>query len=260
MRVSFSTWRAGIVVAGLSLIAVSPEAAVSSSVAIADAFVTTGQNGSLANNNYGGDGILSVAALGSPQGEFQSILKFDLAPTVASFDATYGAGQWSIESVSLQLTASTAGNAMFNPPSAGLLRFVWMANDFWVEGTGQPATPGATGITYNSMQTTISIRDDNLGTFSYDGGTSGNYTFALAPDAPGFNSDIREGGPVSILILGGINDNSVAGIFNSRSFATAASRPVLTVQAVPEPGMLGLVGLGVVVISGSIWRGRRTRS
>jgi hypothetical protein len=251
----FPTGRLALLAAVFSVVTFSAHGATSSSIPTADAFVAAGPSGNLANNNYGGGGIISVAGLGSPQGEFQSILKFDLAPTVASFDATYGAGQWSIESVSLQLTASTAGNAIFNPPSAGLLKFQWMASDSWVEGTGQPATPSATGITYNSLQTTVSVQDDNLGTFSFDGGTSGNYTFALAADAPGLNADIRSGGPVSIRIFGG--DNSVAGIFNSRSFATAANRPTLTIQAVPEPSTMGLVGLGLLAVAQRVWRRKK---
>jgi hypothetical protein len=254
MTSGFPTCRLALIAVVFSIVTFSGQGASSSSIPTADAFVA---GGSLANNNYGGGGIISVAAPGSPQGEFESLLKFDLAPTVASFDATYGTGQWSIESVSLQLTASSAGNAIFNPPAAGLLKFQWLANDSWVEGTGQPATPSTTGITYNSLQTTVSVQDDNLGTFSFDGGTSGSYTFALNEAAPGFNADIRSGGPVSIRILGG--DNSVAGIFNSRSFATAANRPTLTIQAVPEPTTMGLITLGCLVVAQRAWRRKGSR-
>jgi hypothetical protein len=52
----------------------------------ADAFVTTGPTANLSVNNYGGAGALSVAAPGLANGEFQSILRFDLAGARTSFD------------------------------------------------------------------------------------------------------------------------------------------------------------------------------
>src|SRR5262249_34168987 len=77
-----------------------------STTASADAFVATGQSGNLANNNYGGAGSLSVAAPGLPQGELQSVLQFNLGAAASAFDAEFGAGQWSVESVTLRLTAT----------------------------------------------------------------------------------------------------------------------------------------------------------
>src|SRR5262245_37722351 len=85
----------------------------------ADAFVTAGAGGALSGNNYGGAGAISLSAAGLPQGEQQSVLRFDLAGALSSFDATFGAGQWNIQSVTLQLTAAPAGAAIFNPPAAG---------------------------------------------------------------------------------------------------------------------------------------------
>ena len=48
----------------------------------ADAFVSTGPSGNLSGNNYGGGGAISVSAPGLPQGEFQSVLKFDSSGAV----------------------------------------------------------------------------------------------------------------------------------------------------------------------------------
>src|SRR4051812_32101343 len=42
--------------------------------------------------NYGGAGAVAIAGTGSPQGEFQSLIKFDLGPARAAFDAAYGVG------------------------------------------------------------------------------------------------------------------------------------------------------------------------
>src|SRR5262245_15037090 len=69
-----------------------------------DAFVTTGPTANLSANNYGGAGSISLAAPGLPQGEFQSVLQFNLSGAFSSFNSTFGAGQWSIQSVTLQLT------------------------------------------------------------------------------------------------------------------------------------------------------------
>ena len=39
---------------------------------------------------------LAVAASGLPNGEFQTVLKFDLSGARDAFNAQFGAGEWSI--------------------------------------------------------------------------------------------------------------------------------------------------------------------
>lgn len=212
----------------------------------ADAFVSTGSSGNLSGNNYGGAGAISLSAPGLPQGELQSVLRFDSSGAVSSFDSTYGAGQWSIQSVTLQLTAAPANNSIFNTPAAGSFRIAWMEDDSWTEGSGTPGAPGASGITFNSLQSTfIGAGDEPLGTFGFSGATSGTFSYALGLP-PGFIADLLAGGTAGLRLFAA--DTSVSGVFYSRSFGTAASRPLLTIVAVPEPGTLALAGLGLVLL------------
>lgn len=237
----------------LLLLAAMPllaSAASFSATPSADAFVTTGPSGNLSGNNYGGGGAISLSAPGLPQGELQSVLKFDPSGALSSFDSAFGAGQWTLESVTLQLSATAANNSIFNTPAAGQSGIAWMQNDSWTEGSGTPSSPGATGITWNSLQGTfIGAGDESLGTFSFSGATSGAFSYTLGL-TPGFTADLLAGGNLSLRLFAA--DGSVSGVFNSRNFGTAASRPLLTIVAVPEPGTLGLGALGLVLFG--VWR------
>jgi len=211
----------------------------------ADAFVTAGPSGNLSGNNYGGAGSMSIAAPGLAQGGAQSVLQFNLGGAVSSLNGTFGAGQWSIQSATLQLTAAQANNSIFNTPAAGQFGISWMQNDSWTEGSGTPAAPGATGITFTSLQNTfIGPGDENLGTFSFNGATSGAFTYLLGL-TPGLTNDVLTGDNLSLRLFAA--DGSVSGVFNSRSFGTAANRPQLTIVAVPEPGAVVIVGMGVLI-------------
>ena len=200
----------------------------------ADAFVTS----ALPDANFGGAGAIGAAAVGLPQGEFQSVLRFTTAAAKSSFDATYGAGQWSIQSAVLKLTAAPPNNAIFNASAAGTFAARWMQNDAWLEGTGNPAAPGATGITYNTLPTFVSGSDEALGSFATTGATGGAFTYALNL-TPGFTADLLAGDPTSLRLL--TADATLSVLFRSREFGTAANRPVLSLTAVPEPHALGLL-------------------
>src|SRR5690242_10164209 len=91
------------------------QTATFSSVPTADAFVDSAQP----NNNFGAAGSLAIAASGSPQGEFQSVLLFDLSGAANSFNTQFGVGGWALQSATLQLTASPHGNPIFNPVAPG---------------------------------------------------------------------------------------------------------------------------------------------
>jgi hypothetical protein len=198
-----------------------------------DAFVTSGPSGNLSGNNYGGAGSLSVAAPGSPQGEFQSVLKFSLAGARSFFDGMYGTGQWSVESVTLALTSVAPGNPLFNQNRAGQFNISWMANAGWTEGSGKPTLPGTVGITFNTLPGFLGPQDQSLGTFGFSGVTGGTTTYNLNL-ASGLVTDILSGTDLSLRL----------------NAADTSGRPLLTIVAVPEPGSFGLGTLGLGVFFG----------
>jgi len=220
-----------------------------------DAFVTTGPSDTLSGNNYGGAGALDVAALGLAKGEFQSVLQFDLSGARASFDTQFGAGQWNIQSITLSLTPTSPNNAIFNSSAAGQFGVSWMQDDSWTEGTGTPAAPTATGITFFSLPSFISTGDESLGTFSFGGGTSGTAPYPLSL-TPGFLSDASAGNLVSFRLFAA--DNAVSYLSDSRNFGTASARPLLTIVAIPEPAALPLLAVGAGLLFGAgLYRRKR---
>jgi len=216
----------------------------------ADAFVTTGSGGSLTAYNYGGAGALSVAAPGLSGGEFQSVLQFGLSGVKSSFDSQFGVGAWSLQSVTLRLTAAFPNNAMFNSPAAGQFRVAWMQNDGWIEGTGTPQTTSIAGISFSTLSNFVSGSDQVLGTFSYNGATSGNASYSLSP-AGSFAADIMAGNIVSLRMYA--VGSSLSYVANSRNFSTGSQWPLLTVSAiaVPEPGVAALGGMGLLLFVSS---------
>lgn len=232
------------VVTTLGLSAMIRMASAASSVTLnptQDAFVSSLNS----TSNYGAGGAILVNAAGLPKGEFDSLLKFDLSSAKSTFDATFGAGLWSIQSITLQLSSSNPNNGLFNSPAAtGSFTLTWLQSDSWTEGTGTPAIPTTDGVTYATLPSFRSGADQLVGTFNFPGGTSGNNTYSLNTSASSFLSDATAGHLVSLLALP--NDAAIVYTANSENFTTAANRPVLTVTAVPEPASVGLLGLGAL--------------
>jgi hypothetical protein len=226
-------------------------AATYSTNSFADAFVAAGPTGNLGDNNYGGGGALAVAASGLPNGEFQTVLKFDLSGAREAFNAQFGAGEWSIQSVSLQLTSSPHNNAIYNAIAAGSFGITLLQNNTWVEGTGTAGTPTTDGISFNSLQNSFinNSADQDLGTFDFPGGSSGANTYSLGL-SPGLVSDVIDGNEASFRMFAA--DEVVSYLFSSRSAAAPSSQPDLIITAVsvvPEPGSLTLLGLAIGVLA-----------
>lgn len=219
---------------------------------ISDAFVTTGSSGNLSSSNYGGAGALGVSAPGSTKGEFQSFLQFDLSSAKSSFDSTFGAGNWSIQSITLQLTATSPNNGIFNNNAAGLFDVTWMVNNSWIEGTGTPAAPGSTGITFSTAPSFKGAGDQGLGVFSFAGGTTGTAPYSLELSS-GLVNEADNGGIASMYMTADASDPNVSYLFDSRSFVTTTAHPLLTITAdVPEPGVASLCATGILAGMGAM--------
>src|SRR5580700_5963652 len=101
------------------------------------AFVATGTSANnLSNDNFGGGGALVLAAPGLPNGEFQTVMQFNLSSASSAFNTQFGTGNWTIQSVTLQLTATPHPNPIYNAVAAGSFNVSLMQNNSWVEGTG----------------------------------------------------------------------------------------------------------------------------
>ncbi len=224
---------------------------------IADAFLATGSatnpSGNLSAGNFGGGGALVIAAPNLANGEFQTVLKFDLSGTTSAFNAEFGIGQWTIQSVTLQLTASPHGNPIYNPVSAGNFNVSLMQNNSWVEGTGNASSPTSDGISYNTLQSTYidNAVDQALGTFNYNGATSGATDAALTL-TPGIIADLEAGSDLSLRLFAA--DNAVSYLFSSRMDSSIPSRPELIIDVIPEPGWHGIMGAALGLATLSLWQ------
>lgn len=245
MKTNFLHLRAGL---AALLLTVSASAATFSLNPSEDTFVAS----AVPTGSYGTAGALAIAAGGLPKGEFNSLLKFDLAAAKASFDSTFGLGLWTIQSITLKLTNSSPNNALFNSPNAsGQFTFTWMQNDAWVQGTGSPTTPGNDGINYNTLPTFLSAGDQTLGTYSYSAATTGSNTWTLGLTS-GFVADVTAGNNVSLIARPA--GTTIASVVNSLEFGTSTSRPLLEITVVPEPGA------GMLLASAAVgWMARRRR-
>lgn len=225
-----------------------------------DAFLATGspsnpKGADLTGANFGTAGVLYIAPAGSMNGEYQSVLKFDLAGATNLFNATYGPN-WIITVISLELTGNfgTQGqqpdNAIFNPVNGGNFAIEWLAADNWVEGTGRPNAPTTDGVTYSSLPTLLAGTHEILCTNTYTPpGNNVHLTWPLALKTNLVN-DIANGGPVSFHFYA--TDSQISYLFNSHNFGNG-NQPLIHVTAIPlvkidsgylTNGIFHLTGLG----------------
>jgi len=185
--------------------------------------------------NYGGAGALSVSgsaavnASAYQMGLLDSFIRFDLSEAVVNLDSEFGSGGWSVNRALFTLVEQGAPNNPIFNRGVGLFEVRWIANDSWVEGTGNPKTPTTDGVTYQDVPSLLDAAlDVSLGTFG-NSGADGELTFEL--DLAGsFISDITAGGEVSFYLTAA--DNLVGFTFDSRKL-TAPSLQI-TADAVPH--------------------------
>ncbi len=208
----------------------------------ADAFLATGsptnpEGADLTGLNFGAAGVLVIAPPLSTNGEFQSVLKFNFTSAAGLFNTNYGAGNWAITGISLQLASNygTNGqqpdNAMFPVVSGGQFAIEWLSDDAWVEGTGKPNQTTTDGVMYDSLPDLLSGPHQILCTNTYTPpGDNVPVTYSLPLDTNLVN-DVAAGGDVMLLLYAA--DNQIAYLFNSREFGRG-NQPVIIVTATPR--------------------------
>jgi len=206
----------------------------------ADAFLATGspdnpEGTNLTGLNFGGAGTLVVAPAASVKGEFQSVMKFNLSNAVAMFNTNYGAGNWTITNISLELTSNYGtsnvqpNNAIFPVISGGNFVIEWLSYDDWVEGTGTPNLPTMDGVTYDSLPDLLSGAHEILCTNTYSPpGNNVPVTYPLPLDT-NLVADVSDGGDVAFLFYAA--DDQIGYLFNSYSYGRG-NEPLIHVTAI----------------------------
>ena len=228
---------------------------------VADAFLAGGPGGgpSLTANNYGGAGTLAIAPASSTKGEFDSVIMFNTAAAISAINTAYGAGNWTITGLTLSLASNVGtqgaspGNAIFNTINSGAFEIDWLSDDSWVEGTGTPASPSATGVNFDSIPTLLS-GSDILGTYNYAPPGNAIYATYVLPLDPNLVANATAGGDLSLYFYA--TNGAVSYLFNSRSGSAPHPELTLDVTPTPEPATVSLLALS---LGGVWWLGRRKR-
>ncbi len=165
----------------------------------------------------------------------------DVSSAAADFDAAYGAGQWQVNSVSLELSSIEPNNPLFNGPNtAGKFSVSWFATDVWTEGTGGTNSATTVGIKWSEVGP-LTAGSESQGIFDYSG--TGLAAYAFEPSA-GLLADILSGSLVSLYLRPA--DSTISAVFGSRSNFPNRPALIITASAVPEPGRMGFLFVAVV--------------
>jgi len=227
----------------------------------ADAFMASGSpsnphGSNLTGLNFGGAGTLAIAPASSPDGEFDSVIRFNTAAAVSQFNTTYGAGNWTLTGLTLSLASNFGGqgevpnNNIFNTINAGSFGIDWIANDTWVEGAGsgngEAGYPATSEVSFNSIPGLLASGYDSLGTYAYTPPGDNIYVHYSLPLDGNLVAGASAGGDLNLYFYAA--DNQVSYLFNARSFSS--NHPELTVTAAPVPEPASLVLLAAL---GGAW-------
>jgi hypothetical protein len=225
-----------------------------------DSFLATGSPANplgtdLTADNFGAAGVLAIAPAASVKGEFQTVLKFNLADATSLFDATYGSN-WIISGISLAFASNVGTNGdqpqnqIFNAVSGGNFVIEWMADDDWSGGTGRPMAPTTDGVTYDSLSNLLAEAHEPLCTNTYTPPGNNVYVTWPLPLNADLVTNLMAGGPVSFRLYAA--DEQISYLFNSQNFGNG-NQPLLNLTAIPllkivsgcfTNGVFHLVGLG----------------
>ena len=214
-----------------------------------------GVQGSLAINNTGG--------FSTPSNE---AFHFDIGSTVDSLNASYGAGNWTVDNVTLSFNSSYArqNNSRFGV-GTGTFDILWVENDNWYQSAGMPTDKQLNPI-YASNQTDLDVwagTSSLLGSETFTRvGTTGYVGLSYSLSEQGsFVQDIlsasASGDKAISLYLMGTSDTLGMIIFTGgqgQALPTLSFDGVAAPVPEPETYAMFLAGLGLL---GAVARRRR---
>lgn len=206
---------------------------------VADALLATGSSNNPAGSdltglNFGGAGTLVIAPSSSVKGECQSVIRFNVTEATNHFNASFGTNLWTITAVALELTSNYGdggvqpNNPFFSIISGGQFIIAWLADDNWLEGTGNPNLPTTDGVTYDSLPDLLASPREILATNTYvPPGVNVPVTWPL-PLNSNLVADVVSGAEVSFHFQA--DDDQINYLFNSRSYGRG-NEPLLHITA-----------------------------
>jgi len=238
-----------------------------------DAFLANGSAGNTvcgtncSTLNFGGAGTVAISPASSAKGQFDSVVQWNTAGAATQFDTTFGAGNWHITNVAMNLASNFGdqgeqpNNAVFNTINGGQFNVQWISNNSWIEGSGSgmgtaPGNPPS--VTFGNKGTTLLTGTSaNLGTFTYTPPGDNIYLkYNLALDANLVNS-IGTGALTSLYFTAA--DDQVGYLFNAKSYAQNHPEFIITADVgapVPIPAAVWLFGSGLAAMAGLARRNR----
>lgn len=201
----------------------------------------------LSNRYQGGIAYLNVEADSYGIYAARIWLKFNTSNLVTQFDDYFGAGQWEVDSATLRLSEYTISWSQ-----AGHMRVYHQPDNSWWEGPLSPPAGEATGnmLCWNN-EGQFTNGATLVGAYKSKGGNSENRC-ALDITAPPLATAFYHGAVLSLRIYA----EDGAATYRSQNYTIdPTALPQLYVNAVPEPGVFGLL-LGALAAAGV---GRRTR-
>jgi hypothetical protein len=227
------------VIAVAASFAIAPAGLLAQSITLnqvvsADTFVSSGQP----TANFGTLGAMEIAVPTAAQGRTEeTLMQFNTAALKSAFDADFGAGAWTVTSVTLSLFSNVntagqqAGNGAFNKIAAGGFEFDLLSDNNWSE----------TAVTWNSLPSLLPGTGGNtltqLGVFNWAAAGAASSVWTLNTD-PNLINEIANGGAVTI--FGQPTAGSTVGYLFNQAMANPGYLNV-TATAVPEPRTIALI-------------------
>jgi hypothetical protein len=172
---------------------------------------------------------------GADYGDYASYgaLRWDTSDIIAGFDATYGAGNWQIDEVTVAFTQEPAFWVTDGP-----MDIFFASNDTINIKTGND-------VVYGDMGAPLGVDVDNdtpVASYNFVGGAQGQVDYHTFSDVATIEADMMNDTTLTLMVYEGAS--STAAGYRGQEEYEGRMPPQLIITATPEPASLALLALG----------------